>query len=150
MCVSRAVVVPRKNRFGFATGTTCVYAPPAGDEVLQAIGELRQDQVLTLSVIGALAYMMWVGPQVITEDFARPLTPTTFVTGVAYYDSNGLNYAWAGTSPWVYHAWNLAVLVLCAGLLRAHAVRLFLVSGSKVWEPRSFDENAWSLSRRSW
>jgi uncharacterized protein YkwD len=33
-----------------------------------------------------------VGPQVITEDFARPLTPTTFVTGVAYYDINGNNF----------------------------------------------------------
>lgn len=31
--------------------------------------------------------------------------------------SFALNYAWAGTSPWVYQAWNLAVLVLCAGLL---------------------------------
>lgn len=33
-----------------------------------------------------------VGPQVITEDFARPLTPATFVTGVAYYDINGNNF----------------------------------------------------------
>ena len=28
VCVSRAVVVPRKNRFGFATGTTCVWTKP--------------------------------------------------------------------------------------------------------------------------
>jgi uncharacterized protein YkwD len=33
-----------------------------------------------------------VGPQVITEDFGRPLINTTFVTGVAYYDINGNNF----------------------------------------------------------
>jgi hypothetical protein len=30
-----------------------------------------------------------VGPQVITEDFGRSATATTFITGVAYYDING-------------------------------------------------------------
>lgn len=33
-----------------------------------------------------------VGPQVITEDFGRQLSPVTFVTGVAYYDINGNNF----------------------------------------------------------
>jgi uncharacterized protein YkwD len=32
------------------------------------------------------------GPQVVTEDFGRPLTPTTYITGVAYYDINGNNF----------------------------------------------------------
>lgn len=32
------------------------------------------------------------GPQVVTEDFGRPQTPVTYITGVAYYDINGNNF----------------------------------------------------------
>jgi hypothetical protein len=32
------------------------------------------------------------GPQVVTQDFGRPQTATTFITGVAYYDINGNNF----------------------------------------------------------
>ena len=33
-----------------------------------------------------------VGPQQVTQDFGTPATPTTFATGVAYYDLNGNNF----------------------------------------------------------
>jgi tetratricopeptide (TPR) repeat protein len=54
------------------------------------------------SIAGSLA-----GGPMQSATAGRPLVNLSFA----------LNYAGAGTSPWVYHAWNLAVLVLCAGLL---------------------------------